>query len=314
MKILTHIHAYPPFHNAGAEWMQHGILKWLVEQGHECHVLVPDAEDYEFEGVKVFHDSFEACSREWYWCDVAFTHLNRAGKAWNWSELAQKPIIFTLHNSFTNRLVEVKTNFNLVFNTDWIEKDSREKGYKHNGFVLHPPVWFSDYATETNKKYITLVNCWERKGGRTLIELARLMPDREFLGVMGGYGEQEKEVLPNLTYMANTPNMKEIYSQSRIVLMPSIYESYGRVAVEAMCSGIPVICTGTPGLREALGDCGTFVDDYLNAETFKKEIEKFDSEKFYNDVSLHSILRAKEHNERNITELKALVKWLKALK
>ncbi|MFI7020964.1 glycosyltransferase [Streptomyces sp. NPDC050164] len=31
-------------------------------------------------------------------------------------------------------------------------------------------------------------------------------------------------------------------------------------AVEALASGIPVIAHPTPGLREALGDAGTFVD------------------------------------------------------
>jgi glycosyltransferase involved in cell wall biosynthesis len=47
--------------------------------------------------------------------------------------------------------------------------------------------------------------------------------------------------------------------------MPSTYESWGRTAVEAMASGIPVIAAPTPGLVEALtsptlGECGLFAD------------------------------------------------------
>jgi len=42
--------------------------------------------------------------------------------------------------------------------------------------------------------------------------------------------------------------------------MPSEYESWGRVGVEAMASGIPVIAHPTPGLQESLGDAGVFVD------------------------------------------------------
>jgi glycosyltransferase involved in cell wall biosynthesis len=313
MKILTHIHAYPPFHNAGAEWMQHAILRWLVDHKHECHVLTTCEKEYEFEGVKVYPDNFANSGHEWRWCDIGFTHLARAGKAWNWAAETKKPIIYTLHNSFTNRLVEVKTNFALVFNTEWIEKDSRAKGYRHYGFVLHPPVWFNDYHTETNKKYITLINCWERKGGKMLIELAKAIPDREFLGVMGGYGEQERAELPNLTYIANTPTIKDVYAQSQIVLMPSAYESYGRVAVEAMCSGIPVVCTGTDGLREALGDCGTYVDDWQDVESFKKSIELFDKTEHYEYICTLSIDRAKQLNDRNETELNGLVEYMKTL-
>ena len=313
MKILTHIHAYPPYHNAGAEWMQHAILRWLVEKGHDCRVLVPDATPYEFEGVNVYPDTLDNCRELWQWCDIGFTHLNRAGKAWNWAAETNKPIIYTLHNSFTNRLVEVKQNFALVFNTEWIEKDSREKGYKHYGIVLHPPVWFNDYNTKTNKKYITLINCWERKGGKMLIELAKALPEYKFMGVMGGYGEQEKADLPNLTYVANTPTMKDIYSQSRIVLMPSFYESYGRVAVEAMCSGIPVVATETPGLVEALGDCGTFVADYSDVKGFINAIRSLDKKEHYENISKLSIERAKSFDKRNVKELSLLVDFMKRL-
>ncbi|MFZ4156354.1 glycosyltransferase [Streptomyces pseudogriseolus] len=40
--------------------------------------------------------------------------------------------------------------------------------------------------------------------------------------------------------------------------MPSLYESWGRVAIEAFASGIPVIAHPTPGLVESLGDAGIF--------------------------------------------------------
>ena len=278
-----------------------------------CLFLVPDGVDYCLDGVYVYPDSFDNCNREWNWCDVGFTHLSRAGKAWNWSEQVNKPIIYSIHNTFTNRLVEVKVNFNLLYNTEWAAKDSKNKGYNHNGIIVHPPVWVADYQTETNKKYITLINCWERKGGLTLIELAKAMPETQFLGVKGGYGVQEIGDLPNLTYAENTPDMKSIYSQTRILIMPSVYESYGRTAVEAMCSGIPVICTDTPGLRESLGKCGTFVKKYDDIDGFKTAIELFTDEK-YNKISNCSIARAKDLNEKSISEVNELIRFIKKLK
>jgi glycosyltransferase involved in cell wall biosynthesis len=48
--------------------------------------------------------------------------------------------------------------------------------------------------------------------------------------------------------------------------MPSAHESWGRVGVEAMTSGIPVIAAPTAGLKESLGDAGVFCDrDDLDA-------------------------------------------------
>ena len=40
--------------------------------------------------------------------------------------------------------------------------------------------------------------------------------------------------------------------------MPSHYESWGRTATEAMSSGIPVICTDLPGLRENCGNAAEY--------------------------------------------------------
>ena len=48
----------------------------------------------------------------------------------------------------------------------------------------------------------------------------------------------------NLHRMANTPDPRDFYRVSRVVPVPSLWrESLGRVAVEAMANGIPVIAS-----------------------------------------------------------------------
>lgn len=319
MRILYHLHTYPPFHNAGAEWMAHAMLKWLVAHGHECHVLTTCKENYELDGVKIFQDDFDNSNREWNWCDLGITHLIRTGKAWNWHAITNRPILYVVHNTFTNRLIEVKADFGLIYNSDWAKEDGIKKGYRHASTVLHPPVYFDDYNTKNKKrKYITLINCWGRKGGQVLADLAEMLPDYEFLGVKGGYGEQIIKPRKNLKYVENTPAIKSIYAQTRILLMPSVYESYGRTAVEAMCSGIPVIATGTPGLREALGDCGLFTSEVpgedernLDAEYFAKHIKALDDKAVYADYSMRALARARMLDERNETEMQGLEVWMK---
>ena len=69
--------------------------------------------------------------------------------------------------------------------------------------------------------------------------------------------------------MANTPDPRDFYRVSRMVLMPSLWrESLGRVAVEAMANGIPVLASDRGALPETLGDAGfvfTIPDRYTPA-------------------------------------------------
>jgi glycosyltransferase involved in cell wall biosynthesis len=49
------------------------------------------------------------------------------------------------------------------------------------------------------------------------------------------------------------------YRRSRVLLVPSRYEPFGIVALEAIASRCPVVATRTGGLPEAVGDCGLLV-------------------------------------------------------
>ena len=113
--------------------------------------------------------------------------------------------------------------------------------------------------------------------------------------MLGAYGEQiihDKE-LPNVTILKNTPDIQEVYKKSRIVLMPSSYESWGRVAMEAACSGIPVIAAPTPGLKESLDYAGLYAD-FDNIADWVDQIRNLDDEKVYDKYSKLTKKRAKE--------------------
>jgi glycosyltransferase involved in cell wall biosynthesis len=66
--------------------------------------------------------------------------------------------------------------------------------------------------------------------------------------------------LSGLTYlhrMANTPDPRDFYRVSRVVLMPSLWrESLGRVSIEAMATGIPVLASDRGALPETRGNAG----------------------------------------------------------
>jgi glycosyltransferase involved in cell wall biosynthesis len=89
---------------------------------------------------------------------------------------------------------------------------------------------------------ITLINANQNKGQAVFIDMARKMPDQKFLGILPYYGELHVAQAPsNVEWIKFDDDIRNILRRTRILVMPSYYESFGRVAVEAMANGIPVL-------------------------------------------------------------------------
>jgi glycosyltransferase involved in cell wall biosynthesis len=161
---------------------------------------------------------------------------------------------------------------------------------------------------------ITLVNLNENKGCKVFYEMAKRFPEFRFLGVVGGHGEQIiDDSMPNVTIQPQTANMKEdVWRRTRILLMPSIYESYGMAGVEALASGIPVLAHPTEGLRESQGPFGEFLDRG-DLDAWEKALERLSDPE---EWRVASVLAKKRSNEldpapeldRWVMEVERLVK------
>jgi glycosyltransferase involved in cell wall biosynthesis len=89
---------------------------------------------------------------------------------------------------------------------------------------------------------ITLVNANDNKGVNQFIDLAKRMPNRKFLAVRPYYGNLNPMSVPNnVELISFDDDIRNVLKRTRILLMPSYYESFGRIAVESMYNGIPVI-------------------------------------------------------------------------
>jgi glycosyltransferase involved in cell wall biosynthesis len=100
--------------------------------------------------------------------------------------------------------------------------------------------------------------------------------------------------------MENMADIRGVYRQTGILIMPSHYESYGRTAVEAMCSGIPVIANPTPGLLESCGSAGYFADRNKLDEWVEAIRDVF---KNYEYWSKRAKLRAEDLQDQSAREL-----------
>ena len=66
--------------------------------------------------------------------------------------------------------------------------------------------------------------------------------------------------LRNIEVMYNTPDPRHFYAVTKLLLMPSLMENAGVVAMEAMINGIPVLASNRGGLPETIGDAGPLLD------------------------------------------------------
>jgi len=53
-----------------------------------------------------------------------------------------------------------------------------------------------------------------------------------------------------------------IYNAANVLVFPSLHEGFGMPVIEAMASGVPVICSGIPPLKEITDSAAIFVDPF----------------------------------------------------
>ena len=316
MNFLLSIHLYPPTHLCGAETMIHGIAKSLISKGHNVRVLLHQANqhriknNYIYEGVDVFPPNDNVIDGLMRWCDAIFTHLDYTRWTIHAAKLYKKPVFHLIHNSHPyQEVIDAEKPQYIIYNSFWL-KDLLN--YNFSNFILPPPTDYRDFdlGQDHNKSdYITLINLNKNKGGEIFEQIARAMPHKKFLGVMGSYDEQIIPNLPNVKIVPKSTNIKGYYKETRILLMPSDYESWGITATEAMSTGIPIICTDTPGLLENCGKAAIYVKDRNNIKAWVEAITKLDEKENYSSWSRKAKARAKEHDPRK--KLDELETWIR---
>jgi len=131
----------------------------------------------------------------------------------------------------------------------------------------------------------------KNKGIDITLDVADLMPEYNFkiVGQSKGWNFQEtKERMKeqsNVEYLGFAPNLKEIYKNTFVVLMPSLDEGYGRIPIEAGAYGIPVITSGLAGLAES--SVPSLTVDKNEAIYYKEKIKEVENNiKHYRELSI----------------------------
>lgn len=265
---------------AGGETALHGMLAHLAAKGHEVDVATaaapgrPDGAPVVIDGVYVWPET--EAPRLLDHADVLIGHLLWTKRVVQASARGQVPLVYLFHNTMTVEAWGLRGTdvTGCVYNAEWVRQHtlSRHRGWGDvPSTIVRPPVRAARFelpddvvARRAADGCVTLVNPNPDKGAHVFYGLAEDRPRDRFLAVAGGYGQQVHPRQPqhrNVAWQHQTSDMAgDVYARTRVLLMPSRYESWGMVAVEAFCSGIPVVAHPTPGLTEALGDAAVWAN------------------------------------------------------
>lgn len=277
MTVVALSHGYPPMWNMGGEVALHRAMREI--RGRKI-VLTATPYEYEFEGVEVKKINTP---------NVLDVNANPVPIAEQLRSLGATVVIGQNELSLPAVLAAREIGATSIVNVHTpprygrgIAVAMRETDYaiyntqtsatqwgEPNALVLHPPISPLPAHTLTEGTAYTLLSSLVNKGVETVLALAKMYPDKRFIIVRSpaepthGLKDIEQRVaeLPNVELLPRVApeEVYKYFEQTRILLVPSRYETYGMSAIEAAGYGIPTVHVDTPHVREGIGDGAVLV-------------------------------------------------------
>jgi glycosyltransferase involved in cell wall biosynthesis len=313
-------HGYPPLWNMGGEVSLHRTL--VAAQGDKACLTATD-KPYVFEGVKVekidtpdvlqIMSNPRPIAQQLIQLDtkVAIGQNELSLATVKAAHIANAVSVISVHTPprYGAGIREaLKLSDYAVYNT----YTSATQWGEPNALVVHPPTTPVPKGISTSGDAYTLLSSLGNKGVTVALELAKKYPSKRFIIVRSP--AEATHGIRNLEELASQlPNVElcprvapeEVYKylkQTRILLVPSRYETYGMSAIEAASYGIPSVHVDTPHVREGIGDGAVLVPG-LNTGATADGIDLI--ERKYDLYSLNARKRAEWLEVRQALELEA---------
>lgn len=325
MTVVALSHGYPPLWNMGGEVSLH---RTLIAARGDKFVLTATDEPYSFEGIRVQQIDAK---------DVLNIRTDPLPIARQLKELEATVVIgqneLSLAAVKSANMVKAVSIVNVhtpprygrnladaMYETDYAVYNTRtaaEEWGEPDALVVHPPISPLPAKTSTNGDAYTVLSSLRNKGVEVVLSLATLYPKQRFIIVRSpaepthGLPDIEDRVakLPNVELHPRV-SPEEVYKylqQTRILLVPSRYETYGMSAIEAAGYGIPCVHVDTPHVREGIGD-GAILVPPMNVGATADAINTI--EENYGLYSLNARKRAEWLHVRQQIELERFADFI----
>jgi glycosyltransferase involved in cell wall biosynthesis len=147
--------------------------------------------------------------------------------------------------------------------------------------------WREENSIPSESTVLLYVGIFERRRNVDfMVDLAKRLADEGVFLLMAGVGPEHERIaarvssegISNIRLLGSVSQaaLPSLYRQSSVFLLPSNYEIYGMVVIEAMYFGLPVISTRTAGPEDIIdsGSDGILLDG-LNLEQWAHAIQAF---------------------------------------
>jgi UDP-glucose:(heptosyl)LPS alpha-1,3-glucosyltransferase len=161
-------------------------------------------------------------------------------------------------------------------------------------------------------------NNWERKGLSTIIESMSKTGIEKIRLIVVGRGKKSpyislanrKKIVPEkLIFVGRIEDVARYYGMSDIFVLPSRYEPFANVCLEAMACGLAVITTKNNGASELIstGENGFILDDWKDVDGLAKIIAKLIQDNVFREMGYNAAKKAKNFLwDRHVEETNAV--------
>lgn len=288
---------------AGSELSAFETIRYLRARGHQISIYVKEWEVSQYDGFKIdkYDINDQSCKEAIINCDLVFFQMGDDPKNLEIVKHRTKPVYVFIH--LVDRypwLLQQRMSFpiSVVYNSHMTQDTLPTL---HDNMRMIPYVETDKFKAirgqTIQNDVVCLINCNHNKGGELFKELAHRMSDVQFMGVKGGYSNQviDKNPPPNLTYIENQKDIMVVFKKIGILVMPSKNETWGRTAVEAMASGVPVIHSESAGLVECVGGAGIMCA-HDDKDAWEDAIRRLISDRAYRE-------RVRQNGFRRVEEI-----------
>lgn len=287
MSLAAFLHGYPPLWSMGGEISTHRTLSAVPG----TVVFTTTHDSYYLDGVAVqpgSGSSFQCIMDDAKECgaSVLFGHSTLSQSTIRAARKMHLPSILAVHAppQFGGDLRRAWHAATVrLYNT----KAARKNWHDPKGWLLHPPVGGPSEMPNGPHDALTLTSSLLNKGAGRVLKLAERRHDQRFIIVESPahatHGDplfwEQVDRLDNVEVWPRLhPNeMGKLWAETRVLLVPSRYETYGMSALEAAWHGIPSVHVDTVHVREGIGEAARLLRsmsiDELDRALTEVEIE-----------------------------------------